>query len=142
MAYMEGLGRVLNVIPIAAGRGISLTDAPAVTFVTTGADTFTLTCAATFGGAYASPGSLVGLINVYKNAQTNGSAAWVKDNSLVASNTVVAPAGAACFTYGDTIIPDGQVYVKLTPTATGLVTAILHDLSVQRGPANLSIPSA
>lgn len=145
MAWMQGLGRVFNVIPIAAGRGISMVDAPAITFVTTGNDTFTLTCSDTFGGTYNNTGitTLAGLVNVYKSSATNGSAAWVKDNSLISANTIVSGGAiATAFTIGDTVIPDGKSYVKLSVGGAGLVMAILHDLSVQRDPANLAIPSA
>ena len=43
---MEGLGRVVNVVPIAQGTLISLKDCAGVTFVCTGDDTFTLASAA------------------------------------------------------------------------------------------------
>jgi hypothetical protein len=143
--WIEGLGRVFNVIPIAAGRAISMVDAPAITFVTTGNDTFTLTCSDTFAGTYNNTGiaTLAGLVNVYKSSATNGTAAWVKDNTLITNNTIVSGGAiAVAFTIGDTVIPDNKSYVKLTAAGGGLVTAILHDLSVQRGPANLAIPSA
>lgn len=145
MSGMEGLGRVFNVIPIAAGRAISLVDAAAVTFVTTGNDTFTFTSSDTFGGTYnaGSLSTLVGLVNVYKSSATNGSAAWVKDNSLISTNTIVSGGAiATAFTIMGEWLPDGRSYVKLSVAGAGLVTAILHDLSVQRGPANLAILSA
>ena len=52
MAGMEGLGRVLNVVPIASAKAISMKQCSGVTFVCTGADTFSLTIATTFGGTY------------------------------------------------------------------------------------------
>lgn len=138
---MEALGRLINVIPIAASRGISLVGASGITFVTTGSDTFTLTCASTFAGTYASPGTIVA--NVYKSAATNGTAVWVKDQTLISTNTIVSGGAiAVCFHIPGTSLPDGKTYVKLAPTGGGLITAILHDLKVQRGPANLAIPSA
>lgn len=145
MSGMEGLGRVFNVIPIAAGRGISVVDAAAITFVTTASDTFTLTSSDAFAGTYntGTLTTLAGLVNVYKSAATNGTAAWVKDNTLISTNTVVSGGAiATCFTIMGEWLPDGRSYVKLSVGASGLVTAILHDLSVQRGPANLAILSA
>lgn len=145
MSGMEALGRVLNVIPIAAGRGISLVDAAAITFVTTGNDTFTLTTSDAFAGTYnaGSLSTLVGLVNVYKSSATNGTAAWVKDNSLISTNTIVSGGAiATCFTVMGEWFPDGRSYIKLSVGGAGLVTAILHDLTTQRGPANLAILSA
>lgn len=141
---MEGLGRVFNVIPIAAGRGIALQGAAAITFVTTASDTFTLTTAATFAGSYtAGIATLVGKINVYKSAATNGSAVWALDNTLISTNTIVSGGAiTTCFTIGAPMLPDLGKYVKLSVGGSGLVTAILHDLFPQRTPPNLAILSA
>lgn len=141
---MEGLGRVFNVVPIAASRGLSLRYGTAVTFVTTGNDTFTLTTAATFAGSYtAGIATLVGKTNVYKSSATNGTAAWVLDNTLITTNTIVSGGAiATAFTIHAPSLPDLARYVKLTPSSAGLVTAIFHDLGTQRNPANLPILSA
>ena len=139
MSATEQLGYRFNVVPIAASQGISLKGVVGVTFVTTGSDTFTLTCASTFAGSYATPGTIA--TNVYKNAQTNGTAAWVLDNTLISTNTIVTTV-ATCFYISDVFLPDGKVYVKLTPSGGGLVTAILGDLTVKRTPPNLAIVGA
>jgi hypothetical protein len=134
---MEGLGRHFNVIPIAASRGLSMVGCRGITFVTTGSDTFTVT----FAGSYASPGTLV--CNVYKSSATNGTAAWVKDNTLISTNTVVSGGAiTTCFYIPGDFLPDTKAYIKLTPSGGGLVTAILHDLYTQRTPPNLAIVSA
>lgn len=140
---VRGLGRLFNVVPIAAGRGLSMVDASGITFITTGADTFTLTLADTFAGTYNNTGltTLAGVVDVYKNAAANGSAAWVKDNALIANNTIVTTVTTA-FYIGADQLPDTRVYVKLSAAAAGLVTAVYHDLLTQRDPANLAIPSA
>lgn len=138
---MEALGRLVNVVPIAASRGLNMQNCSAITFVTTGNDTFTVTVAAGFAGAYATPGTLT--CNVYKSAATNGTAVWVKDNTLITANTVVSGGAiVTCFSIPGTSLPDTKNYIKVTPSAAGLVMAILHDLSVQRAPANLPIVSA
>lgn len=139
MPGIEGLGRLFNVVPIAAGRGLSLRDCAGITFVTTGSDTFTVTVAAGFAGSYASPGTLT--CNVYKNAQSNGSAAWVKDNTLITNNTIVTTVPTA-FHISGAFLPDTKNYVKVSVGGAGLVMAILHDLIVQRTPPNLAIVSA
>lgn len=139
MSAMEGLGRVFNVVPIAAGKGIKLSAGTGVTFVTTGSDTFTLTCASTFAGSYTSPGTIA--TNVYKTSATDGTAAWVLDNTLISTNTIVTTVATA-FYISDVFLPDGKVYVKLSAGGTGLVTAIVHDLVVKRTPPNLAILGA
>lgn len=139
MSAQEGLGRVFNVIPIAAGKGISLKGAAGVTFVTTGSDTFTLTCASTYSGSYATPGTIA--TNVYKNSATDGTAAWVLDNTLISTNTIVTTVATAFYISG-VFLPDGKVYVKLSAGGSGLVTAIVHDLTVRRTPPNLALLGA
>lgn len=139
---MESLGRLINVVPIAAGVGISMKSGSAITFVTTGSATFTLTTATSFAGSYtAGIPTLVGVINVYKSAATNGTAVWAKDNTLISTNTIISGGAiTTCFTLNAASLPDGATYVKLS--GSGLVTAIVHDLFYPRTPANLPILSA
>lgn len=136
---MEGLGRVFNIIPIAAGAGFSLKQASAVTFVCTGNDTFTLTVASTFAASYATPGNII--TRKYTNTATSGTATWVKATQA-ASNAVTISSGTVAFTVFGTQIPDPKAYLKLSVGSGGLVTAILHDLTSQRTPANLAILGA
>lgn len=131
---MEGLGRVFNVVPIAAGAGLSLKNAQGVTFICTGADTFTVTAAATFGGSYTSPGAII--TRKQTNSATNGTAAWV-EATQAASNAVTIASGAVAFYVDGNDLPSGQAYVKCTQGAAGLVFAVFHDLLVQRDAANL-----
>ncbi|MEA5366095.1 hypothetical protein VA596_41665 [Amycolatopsis sp., V23-08] len=131
---MEGLGRVFNVIPIAAGVAVSLKRGVAVTFVCTGNDTFTLTCADTFGGSYATPGNII--TRKVTNTATNGTAAWA-EATQAASNAVTIASGAASIHVGADSLPDGKAFVKCSAGGSGLVMAILHDLTEQRTPANL-----
>ena len=139
MAGMEGLGRTFNVAPIAAGAGLSLKGASAVSFVCTGNDTFTLTVASTFGGSYATPGNII--TRYYTSTATNGTAAWVKQTQA-ASNAVTIASGVAVFTVFTSQLADPKAYVKVSVGASGLVAAFFHDLTVQRGPANLAIVGA
>jgi hypothetical protein len=136
---MEGLGRVYNVIPIAAGAGFSLKQATGVTFVCTGNDTFTLTVASTFAGSYATPGNII--TRIYTNTSTNGTATWVKA-SQAASNAVTIASGTVAFEVFGIQLADPKAYVKVSVGGAGLVTAILHDLTAARGPANLAILGA
>lgn len=133
---MEGLGRVFNAVLIAAGKPISLKDAQGVTFLVSGADSgVTLTSSATFGGTYATPGNII--TRKETNTSTDGTAKWV-NASQAASNVVVCAAGSTAFYVDAADLPAGNAYVKATPGSTGLVTAIVHDLAVQRDPANLA----
>ena len=140
MSATEQLGYRFNVVPIAASQAISLKGAVGVTFVTTGADTFTITTSAAFSSGFASPGTLT--CNCYKATSTGGTAAWVLDNTLISTNTVVTGAGVTAFYISDVFLPDLKTYIKCTAGGAGLVTAILGDLTVKRTPPNLAIISA
>jgi hypothetical protein len=145
---MEGLGRVLNTIPIAAGAGFKFRGASAVTFVCTGNDTFTLTVAPSFAGSYVAPPTTAlggGMIhNYYTCTATNGTAAWVDTVLAYGSyvNAVTIASGAVAFTVFTSQFTDPNCYIKCSVGASGLVTAITHDLTVQRDPANLEILGA
>lgn len=139
MGAMEGLARVFNPVPIAAGAALSLRDAGGVTFLCTGNDTFTITVSDTFGGSYATPGNII--TKKITNTSTNGTAAWVSA-SQSASNAVTISSGAVAFYVSGDSLPDGKSYVKVSVGASGLVTALLHDLTVQRKADNLAIPGA
>lgn len=136
---MEALGRAFNVAPIASGVGIALQDVDGITYVCTGNDTFTLTVASTFAGSYATPGSIIA--KVFTNTATNGTGVWV-EATQTAANTVVIASGAVAFYVSSDSLPDLKKYIKCTATAAGLVTAITHDLAVQRKPGNLPKMSA
>jgi hypothetical protein len=134
---MEGLGRVVNVVPIAQGTLISLKDCAGVTFVCTGDDTFTLTSAATYNGDTT---DLATITDYYTNASTAGADPWVMHTQAAADNVVIA-SGAVSFYVDGSDLPAGAEYVSVTHGSAGLVMAILHDLLVQRTPPNLRVLS-
>lgn len=138
-----GLGRVFDVIPIASGVGFSLKNANAVSFVCTGADTFTLTVATTFGGTYRAYNfftpNFTPFTFYHQRADTNGTNAWTRQTQTAASTVVQAGAYTTVIPLYATQLPDGYAYVKLTASVSGLVSAYLHDLSVARKPENLQI---
>jgi hypothetical protein len=140
MAGMEGLGRVLDVIPIAAGKGFKFRGASAVLFVCTAADTFTLTAAATYAGSYTSPGNI--LNHYYQRADTDGTHAWTRQTQSASNAVVQGSAYTTAFEVLTSMIADPQAYLKVSVGGSGLVTAILHDLTVQRKAANLEILGA
>jgi hypothetical protein len=140
MSEMQGLGRHFNVAPIVgAGAALSMKQCAGITFICTGNDTFTITTSATFTGSYATPGNII--TTKYTNTSTSGTAAWVKA-SQAASNAVTIASGTVAIFVGSSMLADPLAYVKCTASGAGLVFAILHDLEVQRTPANLTIVSA
>lgn len=136
---MEGLGRLFNVVPIAAGAGLSIKDCSGITFICTGNDTFTITVATTFAGSYATPGNII--TRKQTNTSTAGTAAWVAATQS-ASNAVTISSGTVAFYVSASSLPDAKCYVKCTASSAGLVKAILHDLVVQRSAPNLAIVGA
>lgn len=136
---IEQLGRVFNCVPIAAGAAVSLKDCQGYTFICTGADTFTVTSASSFGGAYASPGSII--TRKQTNTATNGTAKWVQATQA-AGNAVTIAAGAVAFYIDANDLPSGNTYVKVSVGATGLVVAVAGDLLVQRDAGSLAALSA
>jgi hypothetical protein len=137
MAGMEGLGRVFDVVPIAAGQILKMRNASSVTFVCTGADTFTVTVGTSHAAAATDPGNIIN--HYYQRADTNGTNAWTKQTQAADNAVIQASADTTVFTVFTSQFSDPNKYIKCTPSASGLVMAIFHDLVVQRAPANLEI---
>jgi hypothetical protein len=137
---MEGLGRLFNVVPIAAGTLISLKDAAGITFVcsaTTDPETFTLNSAATYNG---STSTLTSITRYYTNTSQSGGAQWTDSGDISAVDNVVVAAGDTVAFYVDASdLPAGAEYVEVavTGSGTGVALAITGDLLTQRTPANL-----
>lgn len=129
-----GLGRVLNIIPIADAVYVSLKDAEAVTFVMykSGGDTATITEATAAAGTSAQV--LAKITDVYTSDGVGG--VWTKVTQA-AGSAYVAAADCVAFTVSAEQLSDGFKYIKCASTSTGVVYAITHDLKVQRTPANL-----
>jgi hypothetical protein len=130
----EGLGRLFNVVPIAAGTLISVKDAAGVTFVCTGNDTFTLKSAATYNG---SATALTAITRYYKCTSTAGAAAWTDSGDVTAVSAVTISSGAVAFYVDSSDLPAAAEYLEVTVAASGLVAAITHDLLPQRNPKSL-----
>lgn len=131
---MEGLGRLFNVAPIAAATGISLKEAAGVTFVCTGADTFTVKSMTTYNG---SGTALTAITRYYTNTSTAGAAAWVDSGDVTAVSAVTIASGAVAFYIDAADLPASAEWVEVTVGASGLVTAIAHDLFQQQNPKYL-----
>ena len=146
MAGQEALGRVLNIIPIAAGKPFRLRNASCAMVCVTGATAApTLNERQTFGGADT---ALPVIKTVYWATATDGTVAW---------NKLILAAAVSTFTNGTTTglttavmtvfhvftsqLSDPFAYLNVVMGA-GLATVVLTDLTVQRGPANLEILGA
>jgi len=137
MSAQEGLGRLFNVVAQASGVHIPLTNAAGVTFICFEDDgSQIVTLKESIAGA--SEQNLVIIDKVYKGPGVGGT--WTKvtqtaaatyDNSDDGTNDAVA-------LYVDAAeLSDGFDSVELTNDGGNPVIAIIHDLLVQRDPANL-----
>lgn len=132
---MEGPGRLFNPAPIAAGVPISLKRAAGVTFVCTGADTFTLYSATTYNGAGS---TLAAITRYYKNTSTATGAVWTDSGDIAAVDAVTIASGVVMFDVDGADLPAGSDWVIVKVGAAGLVQAIVHDLFTQQNPKNLA----
>lgn len=154
MAGMQGLGKVFNVVPVCtAGGAISMRDCSAISFVITGSTAVpTLTIATSFGGTYRAASfftpAWAPIATVYWSTLTTGTTAWNKlaitaaATFTLGTTTGLTTATSAVFTVFGSQMPAGYSYIKCTVTGSGIGAAILHDLTVQRAPANLAIVGA
>lgn len=150
MAGMQGLGRVFDVVHDASGNMFTLKNASAVSFVVkgSGAASLAVVAAKTFGGSTTNWTTANGFGQTafyYRNTTTNGTAGWTKQTATWTTNSV-ALAGTTGYTSVITIytsqFADTYDYIQVTGTNTTTCVALLHDLTVQRTPANLALLGA
>lgn len=141
MAGMRALGREFDVVPIASGVYISMKNCSGITFVCTGADTFTVREAQSASGLNVQNIGNV-ITQYYQNTSTAGAAAWTVQTQAGAAAVTQAGAYATVIEIFGSMMDDGFPYVYCHAASAGLVTAIPHDLTVQRYPSNLAILSA
>lgn len=129
-----GLGREFNVLTVGDAVYVNLSAGEAVTFVMykSGGDTATITEAKTAAGGTSQV--LAKIVDVYTSDGVGG--VWTKVTQA-ASSAYVAAADCVAFTINAEQLSDGYKFLKCASTSTGTVTAIVHDLKVQRTPANL-----
>lgn len=135
---MEALGRNYNIVPVADGVYVNA-DAGTVEFVCNGADTYTITEATDAAGTGAQ--NLAVVDHYYANTSAGGAAAWTREDQAVGAAVTLA-AGAAVVAVSTKALSDGFTHLACTSTATGLVTAVTSDLTVQRDPVNLPAVAA
>ena len=136
MPYMEGLGRVFNVVPAASGVHIPLTNARAVSFVTYEDDGSTIiTIKESIDGA--SEQNLAVIDRVHKGPGIGGT--WTGVAQTAAATYDLADDttnDAVVVTIGAEQLSAGFNCVEATVDG-GICVAITHDLNVQRDPAAL-----
>lgn len=141
MSQGDPIGRLFNIVHTADAVYVNLKQAGAVTFVgqLDAGDTFTITEATAFAGTGAQVLSKVSAFNL---AAKDGSAAWSTTSQAAASTAVTTDTKMITITIRAEQLSDGYTYLKCASTSTGTVMAILHDLKVQRTPANLAVVAA
>jgi hypothetical protein len=149
MALGEGLGRLFDVEPqlseyAGTVKGCSLKDAGGVTFVCwvpgSGGDVFIVKQSGTHAGTYTAFNPIT---RYYTKATLDGTSQWV-DSGDLASNlgTITIGSGCVAFYVGADDLPAGSCYVEVVPGTSGIVTAILQDLAIQRDPKYLRAVNA
>ena len=141
MALGEALGRILDIVPVAAGAALNLSGsyAAGITFVATGNDTFVVKCGATHGGSFT---AFSPITRYYTKTGTTGATVWVDSGDLPLDlGTVTIGSGAISFYVGLDDLPAGSGYVEVVPGTSGLVIALLHDFQVDRNPKYLVAPN-
>jgi hypothetical protein len=136
MSQGDPIGRLFNIVHTADNVYVSLKDAQAVTFVgqLDAGDTFTFTEATTAAG-----GSAAVLPTVTsKNTAPKAGGTWTTTAQSAGSTVVTSDTVVVTATIRAEELSDGFSYIKCASTSTGTVMAILHDLKVQRKPANLA----
>jgi hypothetical protein len=147
---MGALGREFDVVYTASGNYFSLKNCSGVSLVckASGAMTVALTAATAFsGGTTANWTTANGFGQTsyyYQNVQNNGTGAWTKQTASWSSNVVTLSGTSGYVSVLEIFVSqlaDTYDYIEATVT-NGACTAILHDLTVQRNPANLAILGA
>lgn len=142
-----GLGRVFDVVGVAAGNMFSLANANAVSFISeaSGAATITVQASKTYGGSLVNWTAANGFgqpATWYQNTAHDGTAAWTKQTASwsTATLTLAGTTGyMSVVTFYATQFADQYKYIEISSNANNTyIVAVLHDLSVARTPANLA----
>lgn len=152
MAGMRALGRVYDVVVPASGVDICLKDCSGLGLIAvagaTATATLTFVAKKSFGGSgtNVTPANGFGQPNTYYT-RTGNTAKWTANSATSAwsSNVLTVDATQNHISYVDYLVSelaDGFDYLNVTAGTAMTLWAVLYDLTVQRTPANLRIPSA
>lgn len=156
MAGMRALGRVYDIVQNPSGLDICIKDASGISFIAVnGSSTaaiLTVIAKPSFGGSSANwtTANGFGQPQIYQTRLTGNAAAWVSHtvasewSSNVFTTAVTTTSAITHIDFLTSQFADTYDYINVTVSGSGctLPMAILHDLTVQRAPANLRIPVA
>jgi len=152
MAGMEALGRVFDVVYTASGNYFSLKNCSGVTLICKTSSTTTTSVALVAATSFAASTTANWTTangfgqpsHYYQNAQNNGTGAWTKQTATWTSNSLAIAGTSGYLSVVELFVSQlADTYDYLAVTGTNCtVTALLHDLTVQRTPANLAILGA
>ena len=125
-------------------------NASAVTFIVeaSGASSIAVVAAETFGGSTTNWTTANGFGQPsvwYQNAKHDGTGGWTLETASWASNALTLAGTSGYVSVVDFFtsqFASGYEYIEVTGTNTTSICAVLHDLTVQRKPANLTILGA
>lgn len=131
---MEGLGRLFNLATSAttAGTRVNLENARGVTFVLIGATSGNATISEQNAASGGTSQNLAAITRYY----TQASGVWTKVTQAAAATVTAVTGGLLAVYVPASALSDGFKYVSISH-ASGSFVYVLHDLDVQRAPANL-----
>lgn len=129
----EGLGRTFNVLATGDAVEVNCAGVGWVAFLCTGTDTYTVRESTSAAGAGVQ--DLAVVTRFYQTTSAAGAAVWTKTTQAAAAACSVTTAGIIEIDVKS--MSDGFTYLQCNSSAAGLVTPIVHDLTVQRDPRNL-----
>ena len=151
MAGMRALGRVYDITTNASGVALSLKNCSGIGLLaiagSTATGTLTLTASSSYGGTYTAVNTTNGFGQPTTWFQRAGDSthAWTKQTASWSSNALTIAATSGYQSYVDYLVSelaDTYDYLKITAGTAITLTAILYDMTVQRTPENLVIPSS
>lgn len=151
MAGQRALGRVYDVLQNCSGVAFSLKNCSGVGLAAIAANTatgtLTFTASTTYAGSYTNVTTANGFGQPATWYQRAGDAthAWTSVAASWSTNALTIAATSGYQSYVDYLVSelaDTYDYLKVTAGASVTLTAILYDMTVQRSPVNLVIPSA
>lgn len=151
MSGMRALGRLYDVVPIAAGGTVkvSFKDVAGIGVCAAAASTATTSLTVKIDTSYAGSGTLIQAVTGASvpdtwYQRTAATAAWTKQSASWSSSVLTLGATSGYISYVDFLVsdlPDTYDYISFT-TANAAGAVVLYDRLVQRTPENLRIPSA
>jgi len=136
---MEGLGRLFNLVTSATTAKVraNLENARGITIVLIGATSGN----ATINECNAATGGTEQALAVITRYYTQNNGVWTKVTQAAASTVTAVTGGLLAVYISAASLSDGFKYIDATH-ASGSFVYILHDLDVQRTPANLKNATA